>query len=74
MKKNVFQGFQNKKVNLLNVKGGYFYSPTQLAGTDEWNDEELVTEPSDNDSACSPNYSCQDEVWKNCTPDSLVTP
>ena len=68
MKKNNFQGFSKKKIDLSKIRGGYYYSPTQMAGTNVDNDEEMITEPSDNDPDCSPNYNCQDGFWEDCTP------
>lgn len=68
MRKNVFEGFENNAVeNLAFVQGGYYYRDTYSNGSATANDEDLVTEPSDNQSDCGPG-SCIDETWTDCQP------
>lgn len=75
MKKNVFQGFSENKIeNLGVIHGGFRYSPTTAGGASSPNDEELVTEPGDIWlGGCSVN-ECSDFTWEDCEPGTNTAP
>lgn len=76
MKKNVFQGFSENKIeNLGCIHGGFRYSPTSQGNTGSWNDEELVTQRGDvyEGMTCEVN-ECTDFMWEDCEPGTITLP
>jgi hypothetical protein len=68
MKKNVFQGFEDKEIqNLATVNGGIEYEPTGEKNTDE----EAITgrkEANPWDTSDKGGYRRVDATWDNCSP------
>lgn len=68
MKKNVFQGFEEKEIqNLATVNGGIEYEPTGDYNTDE---DAITGRKEDNpwDPSDTGGYRRVDQSWKDCSP------